>query len=494
MSRTLRSRSGIGAGALAALCLAAISAAAQDRPVTTKPEYADTLKFRVSGRINMDYVQRDSALTIMSNMDVVNGTGDNNSINDVEGSVMIRFDAELTEKISAVVEIGRQRTDDFGVVPFLGDGGDVDGDITLREAHLKVADFLSQGVTVKMGILDWSFDARGRGGALAFDPHNSQLMSRNGFNGQDSTDGAGGMTTRYGVSTATDLEPLGMHLAYNSGQVTVELVLMPVVEENGRASLDEALYALDFWYNLEQQVGKGSRIGAILALVNVPDIGALTGSGDQFITFGAAANLAFQGGIEVFGEFYLQSGVVGRDGAENELDAAGQAFKVGGRWTGSGDNKMWLEVSFTMLSGDDDGTDEEVNSFMSYESVNDFLIVEDVYFGLDVDTNLTAFKIMGGTSFGVAGGKDNLELQVGIGFFTTSEDVVKTNDAAEEDDALGTEIDVKAKYHLSKQASLNLNFGVLTGSDLLEDMGGGSTVDAADDSTWLLSLGFDVRY
>lgn len=499
MSRTLRSRTGIGAGAAIALCLATLSAAAQERPVTTGANRADTVKLRVSGRVNMDYVVRDAGLTSIPNMDPISGgvpagEANANGVNTVEGEISIRFDAELTEKISAVVEISRQRTDDFGVVVFEGDGGDVINDLTIREAHIKVTDFLSPGVAVKMGILDWAFDTRGRGSALAFDPHRSQLMTRNLFNGQDSTDGAGGMTTRYGVDTATELEPLGLHLAYTGGQLTVELVLMPVVQENGALSHDEALYAVDFWYNLEQQVGKGSRIGAILAVTNVPQVAGLTGSGDQLITFGAGANLAFQGGIEVFGEFYLQAGEVGRDDAGNEVDAKGNAFMIGGRWTGAGEGKMWLEVSFTMLSGDDDGADEEVNTFLSYESVNDFLIVEDVYFGLDVDTNLTAFKIMGGMSFGMAGGKDNVELQLGIGFFTTSEDVVKTNDAAEEDDALGTEIDVKVKYHLSKQAALGLNFGILTGSDLLEDMGGGTASDTADDSSWLLSLGFDVRY
>jgi hypothetical protein len=503
MSRTLRSRKGIGAGAMIALCLAALGASAQERPVTTGANRADTVKLRVSGRVNMDYVQRDSALTSIPNMDPTGNAisanqANPNSTNTVEGEVTIRFDAELTEKISAVVEIGRLRTDDiFGVAPFTGNNSFVSGGIDLREAHLKVADFLSPGVSVKLGILDWAFDTRGRGSALAFDPHRSQLMTRNLFNGQDSTAGGGGMADRYGIATASELEPLGLHLAYTGGQLTLELVVMPVVSENGPASQDEALYAVDFWYNLEQQVGKGSRVGAILAVTNVPAVGVLTtGSQDQLFTFGAGVNLAFQGGIEVFGEFYLQGGTVGRDDtvAANETDAKGSAFMIGGRWTSASEGKMWLEVSFTMLSGDDDGADEEVNSFMSYESINDFLIVEDMYFGLDVDTNLTAFKIMGGMSFSMAGGKDNVELQLGLGFFTTSEDVVKTNDAAEEDDALGTEIDVKLKYHLSKQAALGLNFGVLTGSDLLEDMGGGTGADAADDSTWLLSLGFDVRY
>lgn len=496
MSRTLRSRSGIGAGALAALCLAALSATAQDRPVTTKPERADTVKLRMSGRINMDYVQRETALMMIPNMNSIGGAV-NNSFNTVEGEVSIRFDAELTEKISAVVEIGRYRSHDFGMEPFIGFGGDVINDITLREAHLKVADFLSQGVSMQMGIIGWGFDVRGRGSAMAFNPHYSQLLGRNHFDAADST---ALMAARYGVDTHAELEPIGLHLSYSSGQLLVELVALPVVDEGGPVSQDEALYAVNLWYNLEQQVGKGSRIGAILALSNLdapgPTAGA-TGSNTQVVTFGAGANLVFQGGIEVFAEGYLQSGSAGRDktAAQVEFDAAGSAFQIGGRYTAAGENKLWVEVSFILYSGDDDATDEEVNSFMSYENINDFIIIEDMNFGLDVDTNYSAFKVMGGLSFGVAGGKDNLELQAGVGFFTTTEDVVMSaSPAGTEDDALGTEIDVKVKYHLSKQARLNLNFGVLTGSDILEEMGGGNTVDGTDDSTWLLSLGFDVNW
>ena len=158
----------------------------------------------------------------------------------------------------------------------------------------------------------------------------------------------------------------------------------------------------------------------------------------------------------------------------------------------SGSARLLVAI-FIMYSGDYDGTDDEVNSFMSYENINDFIIIEDVYFGLDVDTNYTAFKIMGGMSFGMAGGKDNVDLQIGVGFFTTTEEVLAPV-VGQEEDALGTEVDVKIRYHLSKQASLGLNFGILTGSDLLEEMGGGTADEAADDSAWLASLGFDVRF
>jgi hypothetical protein len=476
MSRTLRSRTGIGAGATIALCLAALSASAQERPVTSRQDRGDTVKINVSGRAEADYVQRDAALMTIDGMG-----GFDNGTNSVEGGISVRFDAELTEKISVVVEIARLRVDEGsgGVMPFFGSGNDVVNDITLRQAQLRVMDFLTPGVSARMGIIDYAFDVRGHGGALFLDPHRAQSITRNIIDGQDAAFGGGSMASRYGIENAAELEPVGMHLNYASGAWQMNLVLLPVVGEAGPVAGDEALYALDFWYNLDEQVGKGSRFGAILALHNIP------GSGSEMFTVGAGANLVF-GQLAVFAEGYLQRGEVVRD-----LDAEGHALSIGGRYMVSAESATWLEASFTLLSGDDDG-DEESGNFVSYESVNDFLIVEDMYFGLDIDTNLTAIKIMGGTAFGVAGGNNNLELAIGLGFFTMTEEVVDTN--GDDEDALGTEIDVKTRYNLSKQVALLLNFAILTGSDILEQMGGGDGNDTADDSAWLLSFGFDARY
>ena len=493
MSRTLRSRKGIGAGAMVALCLAAASAVAQDRPVTTRQDRADTVKVNVSGRVDLDYVVRERTLNEIPGMDRF---GDDGTVDTGEGEVAIRIDAELSEKVSAVIEFARLRVDENagGVVPLLGRFGDVENDVILREAHLKVVDFMAQGLTAKLGIIDWSFGARPNA-SLAFAPHWAQIISRNSGDGQDAATGAGSMAARYGINNAEELEPVGAHVAYGSGSLTLDFVLLPIMDEDGESSDDEALYAVDFWYAMEQ-MGKGSRIGAILALHNMSDavgIAGVTGSGGPMITFGAAANLMFQQ-INVYAEGYLQRGTVGRDGAGNELDAEGHAFQVGARYTAEGDNAFWIELNFTLYSGDDSDTapfDEEQGQFLSYENVNDFLIIEDMYFGLDVDTNYTAFKIMGGAAFDMAGGKKNVELQAGIGFFTTTEDVSTT--PGNTDDALGTEIDVKGTYHLNKQASILLQLGFLTGSDLLEEMSGGTASDDSDDSTWLMSLGFRVR-
>ena len=497
MSRTLRSRMGLGAGALVALCLSAAAAVAQDRPVTTKPDRADSVKVHLGGKVDMDYVQRDKTLRSLAGMqDITNflsptPTLGNDSTNDIEGDISIRADVELTEKISGGIEIRRSRiVEPVGVIPMFG--MDISDTIVLRDAHMKLSDFLSPGLTARLGIQNWDFDVRGRGSAFAFAPYYAQpitslasLGTRNILDAQD-TVAPGGNLASYGTLSAAEGTPVGIHLNYKSGSISIDLVALPMITEGGEPNGDESLYAVDFWYDLTESMGKGSRIGAILAVSHVDP--ALTGgtNDSKFITGGVGANLAFSGGFEVYGEVYFQTGSINEN-----LDADGLAFQIGGRWTGE-DGKFWVELNFTMLSGDD-STDGDNSYFVSYENINDFVIIEDMYFGLDVDSNYTAIKIMGGLLLDLGAGKKNLELQLNIGFFSTTEDVVSTGGAQE--DGLGTEVDVKAKYHLNKQAALVLNLGVLTSSDILEGMTT-FTVGAAsaDDATWLASLGFDLTF
>jgi len=465
MNRTLRSRLGLGAGAMVALCLSAAAAVAQDRPVTTGQGKADTVKIHLTGSLDMDYVQRDKAL-----MDTM-GFGVS-SANTVEGSISIRADVELTEKITGAVEISRARTNDVfgGVVPFLG--ADIGNLIILRDAHLKASDFMAQGLSVKLGIQNWSFDTRGKGSAFVFSPYYAQTMQKN-LDLTPGQDTFGALAGRTGILNAQEQEPMGIHVNYKSGSFQLDLVALPMIQEGLDAKDDEALYAADFWYDLAESMGKGSRVGAIVSVSNVP------GSESKFITAGAGANLAFSGGLEIYGEGYIQSGSI-----SDTIDAAGHALQIGGRWTGQ-DGMFWVELNFTLISGEDGG-DTDHDAFLSYENVNDLLIVEDMYFGLDIDTNYTAIKVMAGIMFDAGGGKKNMELALAVGFVTMTEEDPSG------DDTIGTEIDVKGKYHLSKQAALVLNVGVLTSSDFLEANTGGPGV--GDDATWLASFGFDLGF
>ena len=464
----------------------ALSAAAQEKPITTNKENKDTLKASVSGNVVLDYIWRSSEITSF-NATAFGPLGVNQDAqNTFEGHLAIRMDVDLNDKVAAVVEFGTKRVDGGAILNW----GDATADaIQLREARVVVSDFLTQGLKFGAGIADWSFDVRGKGSAMAFDPRHSQSALRNSGVFED---GAGALAFRGGAtggagSGPEEMEPVGFWLNWTNQQITLEFVALMAVIEGGAASADEALYAIDFWYALDN-VGKGSKVGAIIA------VGTGPGAHTSVYTFGGGADIKLMdGNLDVYGEFYVQFGEAGRN-ATGENDASGSAFQIGGTYT-IPNNNIWFGLNLTYFSGDGDvagGGDDSVDRFMGYESISDLMILEDMYFGYDWDANYMAFKFSGGVALSLGAGKDNLRISGIIGIARTLEDVAFGGGVNE--DALGTEVDIKAQWVLTKQASLNFAIAFLFGSDVLEQSMGGAANPDAEDNASLFTFGADLRF
>ncbi|HXG60892.1 MAG TPA: hypothetical protein VNO22_05945 [Planctomycetota bacterium] len=468
------------AGALLGLCLMAASAGAQqgERPVMTSRDQGDTVKINVSGNVVLDYVWRSKEVTTFTNS--VAGGGENE--NTFEGYAAVRVDAELSSKVSAVVEIGTKRVDGSVINEW---GNPTAEPIQLREAGVKVNEFLTPALSFRLGIANWAFDVRGRGSAFALDPRHSQSITRN-VGLTPTADGPATLAVRAGLPE--ELEPVGAVFTYvepTAQQFTLNVVLLPATIEGGPSGDDEALYAVDFWYNLDG-VGKGSRLGVVLARHD-------HAASDGFYTVGAGAVLkGMSEGLELYAEVYTQFGTANRVGGE-DIDAGGFGGQVGLEYRLGGDLKPWVGLNLTLLSGDDDTdpTDDEESRFLSYENVNDLAILEDMYLGFDWDTNYIAIKVSGGITLSVAGGKDNLELSAILGFCRTREDV---EFASGGEDALGNEIDVRARWILNKQAAITALFAFLTGSDVLEESMGGAANPDSEDNAMLYTLGVDLKF
>ncbi|HYF00124.1 MAG TPA: hypothetical protein VEJ18_14485 [Planctomycetota bacterium] len=459
----------------------ALAATAQEKPVTTNKDMTDTVKVTVTGHLELDYVWRSKELEQFVDTDGTQGTTE--SENTFEGYVAVRFNVELSDKVSAVVEVGTVRVDD-GFIEAWGqpeaDGTSID--LFLREAHVQLGDFLTNGVTAQFGITTWSFDVRGRGSAFVFDPRHSQSFVRNA---SVTADGS------IGSNAPEELAPVGGVFTYTREQLQVELVLLPAVIEQGPASADEALYAIDLYYKLDNA---RSRVGAIIALVAMPDPDfagpAGGGGGTTVFTIGGGATLmGLVPNLELYGEIYFQFGDVARD-----VDAGGFAFQLGGEYT-LDPNGIRLGANLTWISGDDDTTvtDDTNDAFLSYENVNDLLIIESMYFGVDWDSNYFAVKFKGELPLDVKA-KGDLVLSVILGITRTAEDVEFGGGVSE--DALGNEIDFKARWAVTKQAALHAAIGLLFGSDVLEEsfVPGGANHDDADDSAILFVLGAELNF
>lgn len=450
----------------------ALSAAAQEKAVTTKKDMTDTVKVTVSGKVVLDYVWRSKELEPF--IDVINQASSGESENSFEGFGALRFDVEMSDKVAVVVEVGTERVDN-GVIQAWGQASAQDSlDIVLREANLVIGDFLTPGLWMQAGISTWAFDVRGRGSAFAFDPRHSQSFARN----------------REVISTGNtgapeELQPVGGVFTYKREALTLDVVLLPATIEGGPASADEALYAVDLFYGFDN---RGSRVAAILAVVDLGDGGGFSGSNGAVFTFGGGVLLnGLVPNLELYGEIYFQFGDAGElIAADEDLSAGGFAFQVGGQYTL--ENGIWLGANITMRSGDDDA-DDEVENFMSYENVNDLLIIEDMYFGLDWDTNYFAIKFSAGIPLQVRQ-KDDLWITAILGICRAQEDV---QFAGSGEDGLGNELDVRARWSVTKQVALHAAIALLFGSDILEE-----ALDALgqedDDSAILWTIGADLGF
>jgi hypothetical protein len=463
------------------LAFAAAAAAQQERNVTTTKERDETVKITVQGNVVLDYVWRSAEIAFVKEpFSPLPVFGDNEeSANSFEGQVAIRFNIDLSDKVSAVVELGKERVDQGDVVVFAGADQVVFQDIVITELHVNIREFLDPNLNLQVGITTWSFDVRGRGSSFAFDPRHSQPIVHNVNNNEDT---ANSLPLR---ALADELDPIGVWFQYKRQAFLVDVVLLPMVVEGGEPQEDEALYAVDLFYNLDD---KGSRIGAILALSSFGDF-AFSGSDTSVFTLGAGATLRnLVPNLEIYGELYFQFGSAG-----NDLDAGGFAFQVGAQYQLEGDMAPWVGVNITWISGDGDNNpaDDKVGNFLSYENVNDLLILEDMYFGYDWDANYFAIKLSGGLAFSVGGGKNNLELSGILGITRTVEDV---QFASGGENGLGNEIDVKARWILTKQASIHGAIAFLFSSDVVEQTMEDWGAANPDDSAILYTLGVDLRF
>lgn len=472
----------------------ALGAAAQDqegKPIRTVKENTDTLKITVSGDIVLDYVWRDGPLAAYTTR-IDSTPGRPRNENTFEGELAIQLDVELNNQVSAVIQIGRERVDTIGGPNFLAFNGEIQflENIVIRELRVNLKEFLAPEVSLQVGIPTWSFDVRGRGNAFAFDPRHAQSIARNAGTTEDrviAVPPINDFENRCGQPD--ELDPVGGVLTYATKELTLDFVALPMVIEGGSTGDDEALYAVDVWFNLDSVgLGKGSRVGGILAL------STFEGSNTRLFTLGGGASLKeIIPGLELYGEVYFQFGNAGKStNLARDADAQGLGLQVGAQYSFGGDLNPWVGVNLTMISGDDDDDtdDDSVDRFLSYENINDLLIVEDMYFGLDWDTNYFALKFSGGLAFSLGGQKNNIEVSAILGLCRTMEDV---QIAGNGEDKLGTELDVKLKWNITRQASLQAAVGLLFGSDLLEEVMDFSG-DEEEDSAMLYTVGASLRF
>lgn len=445
----------------------ALSAVAQERPVSTcKERQETTTRVMICVDGDIDWVYRSKGVA-----DAMGLTANTDGTSSMEYNISLTVNCDLTEKVNVFVRLAVPRdAASFGPYAALATDGQA---LEVWDLYVKLAEFLDPGITLQVGTQnELIFDVRGTGQSLVFNPSRSATPTITTTGGGFSSSIGNFQRQAAGVSMGMKREAFQLTVAYYT------------IAEGGTMSQDENGLTAYLYYDLPT-VGKGSRFGVIVSFNGLP------GGDTGIMTFGGAVSLKdlAMPGLELYVEFYLNSGDAGAAGTQT-LDAAGSAIHLGGKYViPNSESASWVELNITILSGDSDTTaNTDVDAFISYESVSDAVILEDPIFGINWNSNMSIIKIMGGMSFTAGtGAKNNVQLKVVLALATTPEDV---GAAPNETDKLGTEIDVKLAYWISKAVAFDAVLGFLTGSDVLELATGGSADPNSETSGFVFAVGF----
>lgn len=458
--------------------LSALSAAAQEKPLTTNKDMENTVKVTVSGETDMNYVwRRREVVAFMGGASTTSDPSNASSEDTFEGFIALRVSVDLSDKISAVLEIGSKRANGGVLSIFSGTQGGTNPaamNLQLREASVTLGELFMPELRVQLGIATWTFDIRGNGQSFAYDPRHSQRFNRNL---SPAADGATALGLR--AHDPEEFTPMGIWVRYGRESLAFDILALPGVIEGGALTADEAFYAMDLIYKLD---GKGSQIGLIVSMTSDP------GGFTTTLTFGGGFDYRGMENLEFYGEIYFNRGQVAAG-----VTADGYAYQVGAVFTTGGELKPWFALNFTYYSGDPDPVaNNRASGFSAYENIHDLLILEDMFLGYDWDSNYRAIKVSGGLALN-AGALNNLKLGVMAGFAQTAHAVQFGGLGTTH--RLGTEIDGRAQWEVTRQVSVNFGIGLLYGSKVLQNsMAAFPGGIGAKMETILLTFGTDLRF
>ncbi|MBI4244048.1 MAG: hypothetical protein HY606_08165 [Planctomycetes bacterium] len=484
------------------------------RAVELNTEPGSALKVTLTGKFNLDWVyrgpiineasfwQRSGSISSFGLNTGESATDFNDGQDILNGQLLLNLKAELQNKISIVTNFGNLRARRAATNPVtdnlnFGDPSSRDSTkLLFFDLYGQFDEFVDPAVSLKVGqITSYNIDWTGSGNPLLI-----------GFSGGAESPWTTGESLIAWPETRRDsVLPSGIITSYTKDVLEITLALLPYVVSAGedRAfSGNEGVYLLNGNYKLASD--GSNKIGGMFGFLRGPNnIDTITTSdvydGSTVWVFGAGTKLGtVVPNFTFFGEAYWEFGDLveakATSATVDDIEINAYAFNVGAKYSFTSEVKPWVEVSMIYVTGEDDSSstngdlsknksataNDDSSEFISYESNNDFLIVENQLFGLDIDNNYWGLKFKGGITSG------KVSLTGKLGLFQMIEDVLV---GSSEEDKLGTELDLLVEYMLNESASFTAGLGYLFGSDVME-----LYTSDTDDKDYLFMVGTKIKF
>lgn len=415
------------------------------------------IRITLSGEVRFDFVYRNDTYFDAALGDAVTGApgaplgwdattaGGNDGDSFFMPYFLLAIDVQLAEGVRTMLSLE---------TPFNNFGDNVGGttgsegrDVEIGDAYIEWMGAFVPELTLVAGIQNYRLDFAGNGNPFLVDIGRAESAFANPNAGADF-----GTPQSSSSGSPGSLEAAGVLGEVQLGDVEVDLFYF-TLEETFRADEDDSMFGATADYIFETEDWNGS-IGVVMYdLQNNPS--------SSVWTYGGGGHLESAGGdLRVYGEAYGQFGRYlnnlsgfGRI-SQNRSWAAfgGVRFSPGG----FGDVRPWIDASYWELSGDDNGNDDENGNWVSLEGNNDTLIVEDSYYGLDIDTNYRAVKFRGGMNV-----TDDWSFEVLYGYFELQDNSNETASNGTSSDKIGDEIDLTLHYRATDYLNFRLGAGWL---------------------------------
>jgi hypothetical protein len=448
-------------------------------------------KITISGEIRLDAIfqDRDSAGVIYDDPTVPGFPPTTHSVTFADPRITLNLDISLATQVNAFLQL---RTpvylrDDFGAPPIElatpetgtppahGTAEYPSRILEVKEAYLFIKEFLWREFSMTLGVQSLRYELRGDGDAFflgigesesPFPPAGGHFINPANADFELWAPGHAGTTEAGGIKTTYKKKAMMCEISLDT--------FLATISETRDACADQEI--LGVVLNLWMPEAKDAK-GSISLLATTLTLGG-NGHNGRIWTYGGGGTFKCSKDLEIYAEAYGQGGkfcdgfVAGppddppeydglstRSGDIKQLAFAGYG---GARYTITATPwRPFLGASYWWVSGDRDNTDLRQQNFISYEDVNDTLIIEDGQYGFDIDTNYQAIKCIAGFK-----PHKDWEFSVIFGSFSRArEDKPKAGPR----NKLGDEIDLAMRWDYTEDTTFRARFGILTDSTYLSE-------------------------
>lgn len=406
----------------------------------------------ISGEIKLDTVFADrEANTVIYGL--TGGKRQQSAIFS-DPTITLNFDVWLAQHVNAFMSVKTPEyiPDDFGT-PGLSRIFEID------QAYVDIDEFGYEDLSFKLGIYEIAYDFLGNDNPFFLAIGRCEDAFTNNFQPLGS-----GELELNGPGLASTIEAGGVAFSYKKKKKHMQFrgdMLFVTTVETRQTNQDREMFALVGSFAFPREKAYDAKV--MITLANISQKPS-----SRIWTLGVSSAFKMSPGLELFAEAYGQTGIYWNNYdplldppniSSQADDITHEAFGGYGGFKYTAPKSPWkwhFGLEWWWLSGDPDRDDGKQQSFVSYEDVDDTIILEENNYGYDLDTNYSAVKMR----FGFKPHKD-WEFNLLYGSFRTARTIRWQSAARRGYDNIGDELDLQFKWDYTEDVMFRAGIAFL---------------------------------